>query len=286
MEGMKKIAINLALPAVIFLSLLKLEIKSSYLILALFVFLISIGLLFAGKGIGQLLRWENPYADLLFTGYENGMLGYGVLAATLGQANIYPIVIMDLGQTLFFSLIFTTYMRTLNGEITAVSPKSIIKAFLANAYVWASALAILLNSAGFVPLLETNFFTQGLLSGLEQFSALTTPVMCLAIGYGLRIKKIHLRRSFTIIALRLLLLSGIAFLLDFLVIKRLLHLEAVFSVSAYTMFLLPPFFVGALLIKEGAIEEREFALSTISFHILIFLVLFCVLLPLFPAAVP
>ena len=97
-------------------------------------------------------------------------------------------------------------------------------------------------------------------------------------------KRDYLRRSFLIIALRLLLLSSIAFLLDTFLIKGILHLGTVFSVSVYTMFLLPPFFVGALLIKEEAVEEREFALSTISFHILIFLVLFCVMLPLFPGS--
>jgi len=284
MEGMKKLAVNLALPVVIFLSLLRLEIKASYLVLALFVFLISMGLLCVGRGIGRLLRWENPYASALFTGYENGMLGYGVLAAALGQTNIYPIVIMDLGQTLFFSLVFVTYMRVLNREIVAVSSKSIGRAFLTNPYVWASALAILLNCAGCVPLLETSLLTQGLFEGLEQLSALTTPIMGLAIGYGLRIKRDYLRRSFLIIALRLLLLSSIAFLLDTFLIKGILHLGTVFSVSVYTMFLLPPFFVGALLIKEEAVEEREFALSTISFHILIFLVLFCVMLPLFPGS--
>ena len=40
------------------------------------------------------------------------------------------------------------------------------------------------------------------------------------------------------------------------------------------MFMLPPFFVGALLIRGDAAEERAFALNCISLHILLFLAVF------------
>lgn len=280
MEGIKKIAVNLALPIVIFLSLLELDFESAYIVLALSVFLVSILLLCVGTGIGKLLHWENPYIPALFTGFENGMLGYGILAVTFGQDNIYPIIIMDLGQTFFFSLVFITYMKVKNREISSVSPKNILKTFAVNPYVWASVLAIVLRAGGCVQFLTDNPPARGLLESLKQLSNLATPLMCLAIGYGLKVNQRSLKRSLLLTALRLVILLSTAALFDAFIIKGLLHLGSLFSAAAYTMFMLPPFFVGALLIKEEAVEEREFALSTISIHILVFFIFFCIAMPL------
>jgi len=284
MEGLKKIAIGLALPVVIFLSLLRLDFKPSYIVLAFSVFLVSIALLCAGTGIGKLLHGNNPYISALFTGFENGMLGYGILAATFGQDSIYPIVIMDLGQTFFFSLIFITYMKVKNREISSASPKNILKTFVTNPYIWVSVLAIALKVSGCTQFLADSLPVRGLLASLELLSGLATPLMCLSIGYGLKVSRKSFMHSLGIVALRLAVLMCTAVLFDHFIIKALLHLEGIFSISAYTMFLLPPFFVGALLIKKDATREREFALSTISIHIVIFLILYCVIMPLLQPA--
>ena len=160
-EGIKKLAVQLTLPVVIFLSLLELDFEVSYVVLAGAVFLVSILLLCAGTGIAKRLHWGNPYLPALFTGFENGMLGYGVLTVALGRDRMYPIIIMDLGQTLFFALVFVTYMRVKNGEIASVSVRSVVKGFVTNAYVWASLLAIVLKAGGAANWIAENPLTQG-----------------------------------------------------------------------------------------------------------------------------
>lgn len=277
-EGLKEIAIQITLPVVIFLSLLELDFKPSYIVLAGAVFCVSILLLCVGTGVGKIIKSQNPYIPALFTGFENGMLGYGVLAVTLGQENIYPIIIMDLGQTFFFALFFSTYMKVKNGGIPSVSAKSILLGFIANPYVWASFLAIIIKGSGFGNWVSGNILAQGVLQSLNQLANLTTPLMCLAIGYGLRIQRETLKSSLRIVGLRLGIMLIVAVLFDTFLIKGLLHLDEIFTIAAYTMFLLPPFFVGALLIQDNATSEKEFAFSCISIHIVVFLLVYSGLL--------
>lgn len=280
MEGMKKLAVNVTLPVIIFLSLLESELHAAYLPLALSVFLVSCVLLVAGQLLIRWLGWQNKYAGLLFTGYENGMLGYGVFAAVFGQELIYPIVILDLGQTLFFALIFTTYMRSLNHELNEITLKSVGKACLTNPYLLVSAAAILTNVTGLSESIQEQSLGQGILETLQILGGLTTPLMCLAIGYGIRLRKQYLSKALIVIALRLFLLGGIAVLFNCFIIKELLGPDSLFTPAVYTMFMLPPFFVGALLIRPDETESREFAFSVISLHTITFMVLFCLIAPI------
>jgi predicted permease len=266
--GMKKLTINIALPVVIFISLSNLEFRPEHLILALFVFAISILLLFCGLLVKKATGSQNRYLPALFTGYENGMVGYGVLSVMFGQSNIYPIVILDLGQTLFFAMVFTTYMNYLNGNISAKA--NLFVSFWKNPFLIASVSAILLKTSGVIAFIKDT----AVLECLEMFSAITTPLMCIVIGFELKIDAKRLGKPFAVVVSRLALLLCVAFLFNKFVVTRLLRLDKVFETAVYTMFMLPTFFVGATLIRDEAIEEKRFALNVISIHVIVFLVLF------------
>jgi predicted permease len=270
--GMKKLTINIALPVVIFMSLSNLEFKREHLILTLFVFVISVFLLFCGLLVKKATGSQNRYLPALFTGYENGMIGYGVLSVMFGQRNIYPIVILDLGQTLFFAIVFTTYIGYLNGNISAKS--NIFTSFCKNPFVIASVSAILLKTSGAVAFIKDT----ALMNSFEMFSAISTPLMCIVIGYELKIDAKRLAMPFAVVMSRLLLLLCVAFLFNKFIVTRFLHLEKVFETAVYTMFMLPTFFVGAALIKDDAVNEKRFALNVISIHVIVFLVLFSIMI--------
>jgi predicted permease len=269
--GMKKLAINIALPVVIFISLSSLELKPEHLVLALFVFITSILLLLCGLIVKHVTGSRNKYLPALFTGYENGMIGYGVLAVVYGQNNIYPIVILDIGQTLFFALVFTTYMNYLNGNISAKS--NFFASFLKNPFVIASVSAILFKTTGALALVKDI----ALMECFNMFSAVTTPLMCIVIGYEMRFDIKRLGKPFAVVLSRLALLICVAFLFNEFVVSRMLKLDKMFEIAVYTMFILPPFFVGAVLIRDDAIEAKQFALNAISVHIVVFLALFSII---------
>jgi hypothetical protein len=203
------------------------------------------------------------------------MIGYGLFGAMFGMNNIYPIVILDMGQTLFFSLVFVTLMQALNEG--TVSPVGLILSFLKNHYVWATAAALILRGTGVIYIIRETPLPNAFLECFRMLAAITTPVMCLAIGYELKIDLKYLVKPLGVVALRLVLLLSAATLFNELVVNRLLHLEKIFTTAVYTMFMLPPFFIGSLLIKDEAEEAKHFSVNVISINILVFLALFTVL---------
>lgn len=313
--ALKKLAIQLTLPLVVFLSLVELEFQARYLALVVTIFLFTVFMLLVGFLAARLSGSGNPFLPICFTSYENGMMGYGALGAVLGTANIYPIVIMDLAQTAYFSLVFMTLIGILNrrrreaageragGEAggegsgdgersgngegagngkglkspprsSSLSAVQVLVSFVTNPFVIVSAAALILKGTGAADLMRRTAPLAALLETCRLLSALNTPIMCLVIGYELRIEVRGLLKPLGVVALRLVLLLSGAALINYAVIGRLLHLEERFSFALYTMCLLPPFFVGAAAIREDAREERNFILNVISLNILVFLVLF------------
>jgi predicted permease len=272
--GMKKLALNIALPVVIFTSLLRLPFEPRHLAAALAVFAACGLLLLAGVGVRKLSGARNRYLPALFTSFENGMMGYGVLAVLVGQDNIYPIVLLDLGQTLFFALVFVPYMDSLNGGRRTRGQGAL--AFFKNPFVLASALALGLNAAGAAPAFGAVPPLSALLESLNLLAGVTTPLRCLVIGYDRKINPTRLAKPLGVSLLRAALLFCMALAMDRLVVQPL-GLGPAFKTAVYTMFLLPPFFVGAALIGDAEEEARQFALNVISVHIVVFLVLFTVM---------
>ncbi|MDR1641927.1 MAG: hypothetical protein LBT59_19730 [Clostridiales bacterium] len=271
--GFKKTAIDLTLPIVIFLSLLEMDFKLEYMLMPVMVFVITGLLLFAGMGIKKLLKVNNPYFPALFTSFENGMIGYGVIAVMFGQDNIFPIVLMDMGQTIFFALIFVSYMKALNSGKRQKAGE-LVMSFLKNPYVWASTSGVLLNVTGAAGFLKNISMFNMLLETAGLLGGLTTPMMCLVIGCEMKIDARNLKKPLAVAIGRLALLLVSAFLFSMLVDALWPGLDSIFRVSIYAMFMLPPFFVGAVLIKEDAVEEKRLALNVTSINILLFLLLF------------
>jgi predicted permease len=313
--ALKKLAIQLTLPLVVFLSLVELDFQPKYLVLDIAIFLFTIIMLLAGLLVKKLSGSGNLYLPNCFTSYENGMMGYGALAAILGPAGFYPIVIMDLGQTVYFSLVFMPLIGILNRKHQAMEeaanheggslpPRSsppltlrgfrspplrgegppqrppsvpalqILQGFAASPFVIVSAAALILKATGAAAFMQASPPLAAVLESFRMLSALNTPIMCLVIGYELRIDFRGILKPLGVVTLRLALLLSGAALISRVVIDGFLHLGADFKFALYTMCLLPPFFVSAAAIREEAREERNFALNVISLNIPIFLILF------------
>ena len=78
--------------------------------------------------------------------------------------------------------------------------------------------------------------------------------------------------------IRILLLLGMAFIINTIIIEKLLDLDHTFKTALYTMFLLPPPFVIPIFMDERQEQSKQFVLNTISVSIILSLIAYIILI--------
>jgi predicted permease len=127
-DELRKIVVNLALPAVIFISFLNIELKSSYFVIFAFTFLLCVLLFLLGQLIKKQFNIRYSYFPYLATGFEYGMLGLSLFGSAYGLEKIGFIAVTDLGHEIFIWFVFMPML--LIKRDGAQNPKEIFKSFL------------------------------------------------------------------------------------------------------------------------------------------------------------
>jgi predicted permease len=96
-DELRKVVVNLALPAVIFVSFLNVELKPSYFIIFAATFFLCILLFLLGQLLRKQLGVRYSYFPYLVTGFEYGMLALSLFGAAYGLENIGYIAITGPG---------------------------------------------------------------------------------------------------------------------------------------------------------------------------------------------
>ena len=105
-EELRKLVVNLALPAVLFISFLNVELKAAYFVIFGFTFSLCVLLFLLGKWLRKQLNIRHDYFPYLTTGFEYGMLGISLFGAAYGLEKIGYIAIVDLGHEIFIWFMF------------------------------------------------------------------------------------------------------------------------------------------------------------------------------------
>ena len=105
-DELRKVVVNIALPAVLFISFLNIELKSSYFIIFVVLFSLCIILFFLGKVIRKQFNIQHSYFPYLMTGFEYGMLAISLFGAAYGLDKIGYIAVIDLGHEIFIWFVF------------------------------------------------------------------------------------------------------------------------------------------------------------------------------------
>ena len=107
--GLKRIIVNVALPAVLFTTFLKTRFEPEHLWLVLLVFGLCVALL----TLGRVLPVGPPsrYRPFLFTGFELGMMGFALFAAGFGADQLPALGVLALGHEVFIWFIFVSLLR-------------------------------------------------------------------------------------------------------------------------------------------------------------------------------
>ena len=105
-EELRKVVVTFALPAILFISFLNIEMKWHYVIIFCIIFSLCILLFLFGKYIGRKLAPQYSYFPYPTTGFEYGMLGVSLFGAAYGLQDIGYIAVVDLGHEIFIWFVF------------------------------------------------------------------------------------------------------------------------------------------------------------------------------------
>ncbi|MCX6029620.1 MAG: permease [Chloroflexi bacterium] len=277
---LKKLVVNVTLPAVLFLAFAGVSLESRHLVIVAIVFAGCVLALLLGRALRPLAAMPSPYFLMLMTGFEAGMMGYAIFGAVYGAANIFKFAIIDLGQVLF---VFFVLVTTLQRQASGARPFSeTLLNFLKTPVILSIFAGIVANRAGVTPLLAAWPISAAVLKTVELLGGLTTPLIALIIGYEVRIERGNLLQPAKAVAIRLLMWIPAGLLLNALVIGPLFGADRLLRAAVMTMFVLPPPFVAPLFMKDAATEDRAFVVNTLSLATLMTLIAFTVVSVLYP----
>lgn len=218
--GIKKIILNLALPATIFLALIGVNIDVGLLTLPFLALLLNLALFFAFPFLLPAVGIEKGSAKyrtarLLVPSLAPGLSCFPFILEFLGEPYLAKAAMADLGNKVFVLIILYLVAMNWHGLLElqpAVSKtsklKSLVLAMISEPVNIFIVIALILVFLG-LNLESLPFFLQ---DGLGRLSTLMTPLVLLFIGLAVKIKRKQLLTLLSLLVLRagvVVLLSGI-----------------------------------------------------------------------------
>jgi predicted permease len=271
-NGMRKIVINIALPAVLFVSFLTVELESSFILLAVIIFGLCVALYIFGRFLGPRVQPDHTYFRFLMTGFEYGMLGVSLFGGAYGLANIGVFAVIDLGHELFIWFAFLPLLLRERDGIQKIS--DLLRSFLSSPVVIAILLSLLFNVLGWQEALNTLPITGGIMGALGFLANLTIPLILITVGYGIKLDRKGLGDASRLVIIRLAILLPLAFLLNTFLIRGLLDLPGAYEVALFTLLILPPPFIIPLFMKPELIEEERYVNNVLTLYTVVSIILF------------
>ena len=266
-NALKKVAVDIALPAVMFSAFATAEYSFKSVCVPLVMFALCCIALLLGFLLCRRLKIGGRLSPYIAAGFEAGMLGYALFAILFPGEKVSSFAMVDLGQVLF---VFTVYKIMLAGRSNV---KDALREALSAPTVWAILLGLLVGATGLYDALKPSGINQVLDALTDFVSAPTSVLILLAVGYDLSPSQIQWKKIGSLIGLRLsvsALLLGAALLLDHFVLGRMMH-----SGALLLMFVLPPPYV--LPVFADVEDERADVSSALSALTFISIVLFAIM---------
>ena len=280
-EEIRKIVVNLGLPAVLFVSFLSIEFESTYFFFFVFTFSICIILLLMGICLQRIFKLRFVYFPYILTGFEYGMLGVSLFGGAFGLEKIGYIAVVDLGHEIFIWFVFLPLL--LIKRDAARHPKEIAGSFISSPVVLAIISSIFCNIVGVRDLLYEGLFTGGLMTAFDLLGHLTIPLILIIVGYGIKIDRQDLGIASVVVMVRLSILIPLVLLVNQHLVRNLWQLEPFFEVALFCLLILPPPFILPLYTRSDLeTEESQFINNTLTIHTVLSVIVFLVYIALNP----
>lgn len=276
----KKLVVNFALPAVLFLSFLTVDFQVEFFWFLPVVLGYCVLLYFLGIFLRKTLSNSGPYLPFLVTGFEYGMLGVSLFGAAYGLDQIGKIAIIDLGQETFIWFIYVALlMRERDGE---TQTGQLLKMFVTSPVILAILTGLILNFLGLGNVLADWPVTGGLLVAVDWVANLTIPLILIVVGYGLRFDFDELAYAGRLILIRLVINIPAALLLNLFFVRELMGLGKGFEAALFTLLILPPPFILTLFMDHDQKQAIHKVDSTLTLHTVVTIIIFVIYYSLNP----
>jgi predicted permease len=278
---LRKIVVNIALPAVLFISFLNIELKGAYLVIFIVLFTLCIVLFFLGQIIQKQFKIEYTYFPYLMTGFEYGMLAISLFGAAYGLEKIGYIAVVDLGHEIFIWFVFLPLLLIKRDGVQ--KPKEIVRSFLSAPVVIAILASLILNVIGVGEYLDQLPVAGGLIATLGFLSNLTVPLILIIVGYGVKIDREGLGTALVVAVIRLGIMFPLVLFLNSYLIRNYLQLDKFFEIAMFTLLTMPPPFIVPLYASEKLdIGEKRYINNVLTVHTVISVGIFLVYFVLNP----
>lgn len=242
-SGIKKIILNLALPATIFIALLGVKVELHLLILPLLALGLNLLLFFSMPlilplmGIGKNTP-EYRTAKLLVPSLAPGLSSFPFILEFLGDEYLAKAAMSDLGNKVF--VLFFLYLVAMNWHYSLQSNQKksggtklrpLIKAMISEPVNVFIAAALVLLAFG----LHMDSLPFFLSETLEKLSLIMTPLVLLFIGLAVKIKRKQFFQIFSLLCTRaglVLLITGIFVTIAGIEARNEILLTMAFGLSA------------------------------------------------------
>lgn len=278
-KGLKNLILTLALPAMIFVALLKIDINKNLLILPLLALIFN-GLLFGITPI-LLILFKIPKTSsignsikLLFPSLAPGLSCFPFIAEFLGEEFMAKAAMADLGNKLFVLLILYLVAiswfyknNSLGKESTTNKVKSLLKSLVLEPVNLFIFVALILISFGIHMSDLPNFLSKT----LTRLSLIMTPLVLLFIGLAIKLKRHQIFQILSILLLRAsvsLLIVGLFVTLCGITTNNEVLFILAFSLSACSFW--PFAHMASINLKETDLKvknrtfDTEFALAILA----------------------
>lgn len=266
--GIRKLIINLTLPAVLFLSFVNLELTSRYFLLFIIVFLMHSLFLGTALLLNKVKALHHPLVPFFCSGCAYGFIGIPFFLAVYGLEEMGQYAVLGVGHEFYLWMFLFPGLHMIYRQEKMSLAKSLNT--LKSPVLMAIGAGILFNGLQLNSLLAPFTLYQGLFLSVEALASLTTPLILLMIGYGILLNTTYLKESLKLIALRLVIVFGLGYAVKALVINQLIAPNPVFNHAFFTFLVLPPPLVIPIFVNTLLSEEQgELASSAITLHTLI-----------------
>lgn len=262
MDGIKKIVIDIALPAVLFIAFVDLDLKKEYIGLILSVFFLCILMLFIGFMINKIPKISNPVLPFIMSGFTFGLLGIPLYVTVFGEANLPSMAIMGIGHEFFIWIVYISVVKLIfNDEKLNIET---LKGFVTSPLIIALVLGVAINVSGLSNLLYDNPIGNGLYVTIEYFSSIATPLILIVIGYGLSFNKEYTKPTIIYTVLRLVVMLIVGYLIKFLIIDRFMEFDKYMEYGYFTLLILPPPFSLSIFVGKYGHEKNAELVNNIT----------------------